>query len=505
MNVMSISAPKQGEHMGTVIEKAAPAYAIAAALILLAAGCDDFNRPLEPYVRENLSKVRAISVSPAQAGVSQGRSRQFTAAVTAFYDATTTVTWSVTGGNDAGGTSISAEGLLTVGAGELEATRLTVRAVSTWDPRKSAQAVVTVRGPYTVTFDPGWSGASPPSSVIYYYGETPVSRPDPSAGPNPPSSGFTLADWYTAAGGGSPVSFPYRPEADITLHARWKPPGGTVGSAASWAAAINAVNATTTPPGNYVIDIGANSFAVDPSGTPGNNPPVAANRTLTITGTGTISLGSAGGPLLELSGAGVDVTLNGPTLWGTWSGSNSTPVVRLTGGSFTLQNGSIKENRSTGDGGGVRIMSGGTFTMSGGTITNNTANSGGGVYIVDGTFTMSGGSIAGNTAALAGGGVDIANPGGTFTMSGGSITGNTSTAGGGVQTTGTFIMNGGTITRNTGNSGGGGGVLVNGTFTLDTPASTGSVRDNLPSSQFQVLRAMSGTIDGTAYPPPNGW
>jgi uncharacterized repeat protein (TIGR02543 family) len=479
MNVMSISAPKQGEHMGTVIEKAAPAYAIAAALILLAAGCDDFNRPLEPYVRENLSKVRAISVSPAQAGVSLGRSRQFTAAVTAFYDATTTVTWSVTGGG--GGTSIDTEGLLTVGAGESEATRLTVRAVSTWDPRKSAQAVVTVRGPYTVTFDPGggtWSGASPPSSVIYNYGETPVSEPGPGAGLIAPP-GFTLAGWYTAAGGGSPVSFPYRPEADTTLYARWKSPGGPVGSAASWAAAINAVNAAPTP-GNYVIDIGANSFAVDPSGNPGNNPIVDVNRTLTITGTGTISLGMAG-PLLDLA-TGVDITLNGPTLRGTGSGSNSTPVVRLTGGSFTLQNGSIKNNNNTGNGGGVYIANAGTVTMSGGSIAGNIASSGGGVFIQGGTFTMSGGSITNNTGDSAGGG-------GVF-----------------ISTSGTFIMNGGTITRNTGDSAGGGGVVVNRIFTLNTPASTGSIRDNLPpSSQAQVLKLGLGEINGTANPPPNGW
>ena len=85
---------------------------------------------------------------------------------------------------------------------------------------------------------------------------------------------------------------------------------------------------------------------------------------------------------------------------------------------FTMNGGSIRENRYPAGGGGV--ANSGTFTMNGGSITDNKAGHGGGVEN-DGTFTMTGGSITQNYAAMQGGGV---NNWGTFTMTGGSITGN---------------------------------------------------------------------------------
>ena len=101
--------------------------------------------------------------------------------------------------------------------------------------------------------------------------------------------------------------------------------------------------------------------------------------------------------------------------------------------------------------------------MSGGEITGNTAENGGGVYVNNyGSFTISGDAkITTNTAVSIGGGVYVD---GTFTMSGGSITGNrvSSSAsgsgyGGGVYVggygNGTFNMSGGSI--------GGGGTDAN--------------------------------------------
>ena len=85
---------------------------------------------------------------------------------------------------------------------------------------------------------------------------------------------------------------------------------------------------------------------------------------------------------------------------------------------FTMNGGSIRENRYPAGGGGV--ANSGTFTMNGGSITDNKARHGGGVEN-DGTFTMTGGSITQNHAGIKGGGV---NNWGTFTMTGGSITGN---------------------------------------------------------------------------------
>ena len=154
-----------------------------------------------------------------------------------------------------------------------------------------------------------------------------------------------------------------------------------------------------------------------------------------------------------------------------------------TAGELNIQGGNIQYNTMTGTaklGAGVYIA-GGTTTMSGGSINNNTTDiDGGGVYIASGaTFTMNtGATISANTAkgatAIGDGGGGVYNAG-TFTMNGGEIFSNTAnnganTSGGGVSTSGTFNMFGGTI----GKSGspnrsryGGGVCVAGGTFTLD--------------------------------------
>jgi hypothetical protein len=95
---------------------------------------------------------------------------------------------------------------------------------------------------------------------------------------------------------------------------------------------------------------------------------------------------------------------------------------------LTLRNGSIANNKTTTNGGGVSVGIGGAFIMSGGSIAGNSTGStdcyfGGGVAIMPGgTFTMSEGSITDNTAVI-GGGVFVYK-GGIFTQTGGSISGN---------------------------------------------------------------------------------
>ena len=78
---------------------------------------------------------------------------------------------------------------------------------------------------------------------------------------------------------------------------------------------------------------------------------------------------------------------------------NSNPGIFI-GGNLTMRSGSIRNNRSSGNAGGVGIIDGGRFTMSGGTISGNAANqAGGGVYVASGgRFDQTGGTISGNTA-----------------------------------------------------------------------------------------------------------
>ena len=98
-------------------------------------------------------------------------------------------------------------------------------------------------------------------------------------------------------------------------------------------------------------------------------------------------------------------------------------------GTFNLYNGNITGNSTSGDGGGVSVLSGGQFNMHNGTITNNKAATGGGVYVADhATVTIGGGSITNNNADTEGGGMTVEKC--QVTLSGRvTITGNKSTGG----------------------------------------------------------------------------
>jgi hypothetical protein len=84
--------------------------------------------------------VNSVSVTPATITKLQGDTLQFTVEVDAEGGASTSVTWSV---NGAEGTSISADGLLTISPNE-PATSLTVTATSNFDSDKTGSATVTV-------------------------------------------------------------------------------------------------------------------------------------------------------------------------------------------------------------------------------------------------------------------------------------------------------------------------------------------------------------------------
>jgi len=91
--------------------------------------------------------ITGVSINPQSAAVQKGGTQSFSATVTGIYlsDSDKNVTWSVegVGGSPASGTSIDADGKLTIDAAETLAT-LTVKAVSTVDTAKIAAAAVTV-------------------------------------------------------------------------------------------------------------------------------------------------------------------------------------------------------------------------------------------------------------------------------------------------------------------------------------------------------------------------
>ena len=139
--------------------------------------------------------------------------------------------------------------------------------------------------------------------------------------------------------------------------------------------------------------------------------------------------------------------------------SNGNSGVDIRGGAFILNGGSIEENKAVNHA-GVHI-SGGTFTMTGGKISENKARCyGGGIAVYGGTVEISGGTIQANHAAgkeyvsgtkdVGGGGIYIEK--GTVNFTGGTIKGNyigeaKKNCGAGVLIgeQGTFNMSGGTI------------------------------------------------------------
>ena len=153
-------------------------------------------------------------------------------------------------------------------------------------------------------------------------------------------------------------------------------------------------------------------------------------------------------------------------------------------GIFNMNGGTISNNTSRSDGGGV--YSNGKFTMVNGSIKNNTTKKtgtndegisiyssyGGGLYVygANSSFTMNGGIISGNEAA-SGGGFMIENS--TFTMNGGEISGNYASSSGGSGNGGAiyvqasvFNFNNG-ILQNNWASRYGGAININQTGTLN--------------------------------------
>lgn len=169
-----------------------------------------------------------------------------------------------------------------------------------------------------------------------------------------------------------------------------------------------------------------------------------------ICGDGNAVLNINGTPIKDNTAHGCG---GGICSYGTLNLSGST----LTGNTATGDGGAIWYNKGnisgcgiTGNtankiGGGVSL-SGGTSTLTNNNIDNNKANDGGGMY-TDGNLTISSGTFSNNNASGNGGGI-ISN--GTITMNGGSITGNYSGwDGGGVNSRATFNFNGGAIQNNT--------------------------------------------------------
>jgi uncharacterized repeat protein (TIGR02543 family) len=134
------------------------------------------------------------------------------------------------------------------------------------------------------------------------------------------------------------------------------------------------------------------------------------------------------------------LTLEGITLDGN-NIENVSPLIKSSA-NLILNNCTLQNNKTSGNGGAVYVDDGCTFEMTNSIIHYNTAAKGAGVYVAsNGIFNMNNGTISHNAAtssseASLGGGVYV-DANGTFNMKDGSIINNS------VNYTGTMLMGGG--------------------------------------------------------------
>ena len=175
-------------------------------------------------------------------------------------------------------------------------------------------------------------------------------------------------------------------------------------------------------------------------------------------------------------------TMSGGSINENHSGGAGGGVLNYTSGTFTMTGGLISGNATERSGAGVCSWEGQFIMSDNAVISHNvstdTYGGGGGVFNFNGTFTMNGGSINNNKAPKGGGGVENYAENNykiIFTMNGGTISGNEAgKLGGGIwhhvyhinssdNAEGLFVMNGGTVSRNSltdTSSGKGGGVYI---------------------------------------------
>jgi hypothetical protein len=427
------------------------------------------------------SHVAGVTIDNAGSlNVAVGGKRTLSAKVTAKSGAagvSQAVTWSISGGEEAGTKIDPNTGVLTVNIAEVIGSKLKVRATSNVDKSKYAEAEVNVVDSITgVTVSPGpvslfyggkqkftatVTGSNSPVQAVTWS----IEGNDINPGTTIDSTGMLSIAFEQTRGSTltvratSTVNESKSATAQVTVKA-W-----LISNQSELNEVVTVINSSGAGEYNITLAASFSATAVNFSAFSVARKTIfiegkTSNQTITLTNTSNASLFTvSSGTKLVLD----NVTLNG--------GGKAYSVVQVAGGELAMRPGSVIKG-STAANGGVYVAAGRLQILNGSEISGNTGSYGGGVYVAGGTFDMYGGKISGNYAGYNGGGVYVA--GGKFTMEGGEISGNGAyKSGGGVEVYGgTFIMKSGKISGNTGNKGNsygdfGGGVYVTyGTFTM---------------------------------------
>ncbi|MCL2032855.1 MAG: InlB B-repeat-containing protein [Methanomassiliicoccaceae archaeon] len=322
--------------------------------------------------------------------------------------------------------------------------------------------------------------------------------------------GYDFSGWY-ATGEAEPFDFTKKVYGDLKLYAGFDRQWGTPVQAGDLAALKAAITAaadgdpvsieltaditftaaanTITVPANKIIKF----TSADVPGAP---------FTIDAAGLGRVASVTAGGTLYLR-----DIIITGGNVTGSQYGGGVNNA-----GTLILNPGAtVSDNKANSYGGG--IYNTGIFIMNAGaTVSGNTSNMYGGGISISGAaaeFTMNGGTISENKG-LYGGGGGVYNSLGLFTMNGGEISGNSTGngySGGGVYNRGTFNMqedSGGVPSVITGNKAAEGGGVYNYATGTVFNLFGGSISDNEASyigggvnnDGQAVINMSGGTISG---------
>lgn len=348
--------------------------------------------------------ITGVTVTPTSPSVESGGQQQLSAIVTSAGGwCDQTVNWTVTGARSSG-TSISADGLLTVAEDET-ATSFTVTATSVQDVSVSSSVTVTVaftNPKIMLSFN----------NSVYSYME--------------------MIDAINAISGFETTA---EKRAVLKLLDNFDLTSALTFNTGFVTLDLNGYMLKQTGSGSVIsINEGADVVLDDMSGATATHNYYVAEDGLWTFYDGDLPAEAAGAETGVVTGG---VITGGNALYG-----GGVSVY----GTFTMNGGTIAGNRSTGGsmnyGGGVYVR--GTVTMNGGVISGNTAGVHGGGVGVYGTFTMTDGTISDNKAGSLGGGVYVGYSGNFLSMSGGTISDNNAGALGDVYVAGgSFTMENG--------------------------------------------------------------
>jgi hypothetical protein len=277
------------------------------------------------------------------------------------------------------------------------------------------------------------------------------------------------------------------------------PPMGVVGNGTAASCTDAALNTALSTGGLVTFNCGPGAVTIDISPAGGG------------TGTKTIS---------------TDTTIDGGSLI-TISGRNSVGVFSVNSGvNFTVQNLTIANGNSAGNGGGIYSGSG-TLTVTNSTFSGNNAaagvGAGGGIYDLLGTLTVTNSTFSGNSAGSGAGGIYSgagtltvtnstfsSNSGGGITNDGSTLTVTNSTFSGNSGGPGIHNYRTGMVTNSTFSGNGGGGIqnvgevstltVTNSTFSGNSAGYGGGIYNNDGST----LTVTNSTFSGNSAPTGNG-